>query len=370
MRAMRTIAFLAALVALAPAAAIAQPPQPMPLAQRIVAAGMPGAVVYVRDRTGVRAAAAGRADLSKKAPLTPAMSFRVGSITKTFVATVVLQLVGEGKLSLADRLDHWLPGVVPDASKITVRELLNHTSGIANYTNEVTFDTALVTTPSRVWTPQELVSFVDQISPLFAPGERWYYSNTNFILLGLIVERITGRPLGDELRDRIFNPLGLAHSSFPAASASMPKPFAHGYLLPDNGFVPVRKYKDVTAWNPSWAWAAGAMVSTADDLGRFYGALLSGDLLKPELLASMEDTVPLTTDPDSPGYGLGLMHDVDVAACSDTWGHDGAVPGYTSFVSGRRDGSRIAVVLVNTSVTTRRATEIVLTQLGTAFCAS
>jgi D-alanyl-D-alanine carboxypeptidase len=370
MRAMRTIAFLAALVVAAPAVALAQPPKLKPLAQRIVSAGTPGAVVYVRDRTGVRAAAAGHADLRKKTPLAPAMSFRVGSVTKSFVAAVVLQLVGEGKLTLADTLDHWLPGVVPDASQITVRELLNHTSGIPNYTNEVTFDTALVSTPSRVWTPQELVSFVDQRSPLFAPGERWSYSNTNFILLGLIVERITGRALGDELRDRIFKPLRLVHTGFPTSSAAMPKPYAHGYLLPRNGLVPVRTYLDVTAWNPSWAWAAGAMVSTADDLARFYGALLSGDVLKPELLAAMEDTVPLTLDPTGPGYGLGLMHDVDVAACSDTWGHDGAVPGYTSFVFGSRDGSRVAVVLVNTSVTLRRAGDAVLAQLGTAFCSS
>jgi D-alanyl-D-alanine carboxypeptidase len=369
MRAMRTIAFLVALVALAPAAALAQPPQPKPLAQRIVAAGMPGAVVYVRDRTGVRAAAAGRADLRKKTPLSPAMSFRVGSITKSFVATVVLQLIGEGKLSLADTLDHWLPGVVPAGPQITVRELLNHTSGIANYTSEVTFAAALVAMPLRVWTPLELVSFVDGRPPLFAPGTVWYYSNTNFILLGLIVERITGRPLGDELRDRIFQPLGLAHTALPTAAASMPNPFAHGYLLPNNGLIPVRTYRDVTAWNPSWAWAAGAVVSTADDLARFYGALLSGDLLKPELLAAMEDTVPMTTDPGGPGYGLGLIHDADVTACSDTWGHDGAVPGYTSFVSGRRDGSRVAVVLVNSSVT-RRAGTVVLAQLGAALCRS
>jgi D-alanyl-D-alanine carboxypeptidase len=368
MRAMRTFGFLAAVVALVPAGALAQPPKLKPLAQRIVAAGTPGAVVYVRDRTGVRAAAAGRADLRRKTPLTPAMSFRIGSITKSFVATVVLQLVGEGKLSLADTLDHWLPGVVPDAPQITIRELLNHTSGIANYTSEVTFDAALVATPLRVWTPLELVSFVDGRPPLFAPGSVFYYSNTNFVLLGLIVERITGRPLGDELRDRIFGPLGLAHTAFPTAAASMPKPFAHGYLLPNNGLVPVRTYRDVTAWSPSWAWAAGAVVSTADDLARFYGALLYGDLLKPELLAAMEDTVPMTADPGGPGYGLGLMHDVDVAACSDTWGHDGAVPGYTSFVFGRRDGSRVAVVLVNSSVTGRRAGETVLAQLGTAFC--
>ena len=366
MRAMRTIGFLAAVVALVPAAAFAQPPKLKPLAQRIVAAGTPGAVVYVRDGASVRAAAAGHADLRRKKLLTPAMSFRVGSITKSFVATVVLQLVGEGKLTLDDTLDHWLPGVVPDATGVTIRELLNHTSGIPNYTNEVTFDTALVSTPSRVWTPQELVSFVDQRPPLFSPGARWSYSNTNFILLGLIVERITGRPLGAELRDRIFAPLRLVHTSFPTASTSMPAPFAHGYLLPNNGLVPVRTYKDVTAWSPSWAWAAGAVVSTADDLARFYGALLSGDVLKPELLAAMEDTVPVTTDPGGPGYGLGLMR--DETACSDTWGHDGAVPGYTSFVTGRRDGSRIVVVLVNTSVTIRRAGDAVLAQLGTAFC--
>jgi D-alanyl-D-alanine carboxypeptidase len=366
MRAMRTIAFLAALVVAAPAVAVAQPPKLKPLAQRIVSAGTPGAVVYVRDGTGVRAAAAGHADLRKKTLLTPAMSFRVGSITKSFVAAVVLQLVGEGKLTLADTLQRWLPNVVPNASQITVRELLNHTSGIPNYTAEVTFGTALASQPSRIWTPQELVSFIDGRPPLFAPGAVWYYSNTNFILLGLIVERITGRPLGDELRDRIFTPLRLTHSAFPGASTAMPAPYAHGYLLPGNFLVPVRTYRDVTAWNPSWAWAAGAVVSNADDLARFYGALLAGDLLKPELLAEMENTVPVTTSPDGPGYGLGLMH--DAVACSDTWGHTGGVPGYTSLVSGRRDGSRIVVVLVNTSVTTRRAGAIIRAQLGTAFC--
>ena len=364
---MRTIAFIAAFVTVAPAVAGAQPPKLKPLAQRIVSAGTPGAVVYVRDGTTVRAAAAGRSDLRKKTVLSPAMSFRVGSITKSFVATVVLQLVGEGKLTLGDTLDRWFPGVVPDASHVTIRELLNHTSGIPNYTEEVTFDTALVARPGRVWTPQELLSFIDGRTLLFAPGSSWYYSNTNFILLGMIVERITGRPLGDELRARIFAPLQLAHTAFPTTNSSMPTPFAHGYLLPFNGLVPVRTYRDVTTWNPSWAWAAGAVVSTADDLGRFYGALLSGDVLKPELLAAMEDTVPILADPNGPGYGLGLIHERVV--CSDIWGHDGEVPGYTSFVSGRRDGSKLVVILVNTSVSNRAGTAI-SNALDTAFCRS
>ncbi len=367
MRATRTIAFLAALVALATAPTVALGAQPKlkPLAQRIVAAGAPGAVVYVRDSTGVRAAAAGRADLKKKQALTPAMSFRVGSITKSFVATVALQLVGEGKLALTDTLERWLPGVVPNGSQITVPELLNHTSGVANYTDEVTFSRALVATPARVWTPQDILSLIDGRPLLFAPGSVWYYSNTNFILLGLIVERITGHPLGNELRDRIFAPLRLGHSAFPTTNAVMPAPFAHGYLLPNNGFVPVRTFRDITAWNPSWAWAAGAVVSTADDLARFYGALLAGDLLRPELLAVMEDTVPMGADRDGPGYGLGMMH--LAVTCSDVWGHTGEVPGYTSFIFAKRDGSRVVVILVNTSVG-NRAGAAITNELDTAFC--
>jgi D-alanyl-D-alanine carboxypeptidase len=367
MRAMRTLAFIAALVSLtaAPAVAVAQPPKLKPLAQRIVTAGAPGAIVYVRDSTGVRAAAAGRADLKTKKALTPAMSFRVGSITKSFVATVVLQLVGEGKLALADTLERRLPGLVPNGSQITLRELLNHTSGVPNYTDEVTFERALVATPSRVWSPQDILSLIDGEPPLFAPGTVWYYSNTNFILLGLIVERVTGRPLADELRERIFAPLHLQHTAFPTVNATMPAPFAHGYLLPNNGFVPVRTYRDVTGWNPSWAWGAGAVVSTADDLARFYGALLAGDLLRPELLAALEDTVPMGPDRDGPGYGLGLMH--LAVTCSDVWGHTGGVPGYSSFVFGKRDGSRIVVVLVNTSVSDRAGTAI-SNELDTAFC--
>ncbi len=247
----------------------------------------------------------------------PADRFRVGSITKSFIATVMLQLVGGGKLKLDDSLDRWLPGLVPDGRSITVRELLQHTSGLYDYVDDSAFRTAVLANPLRVWTPRQLVKIANSHQPLFRPGRRWSYSNTNYILAGLVIQAVTHHTVAAELRERIFHPLALHQTSFPTGP-TIKGLHAHGYLFYGTPLV-----RDTAHVSPTGAWAAGAIVSTVNDVAAFYDALLGGRLLRPALLAEMERTVR-TSDGD--GYGLGLL--ALRTACGRVFGHDGDFPGY------------------------------------------
>lgn len=193
--------------------------------------------------------------------------FRVGSITKTFVATVVLQLIGERTLALDDTVEHWLPGVVPNGRHITVRQLLSHTSGLFDYGGDRKFVAEAYRHPLKNWTPRQIVAIATAHKPRFAPKAGWSYSDTNYYALGLIVEAATGHSLALELRHRIIVPLRLRATSFPNAPDINGR-YAHGYFL--------RPLQDVSVGSPSVQWAAGALVSNADDLARFFRALLAG----------------------------------------------------------------------------------------------
>jgi D-alanyl-D-alanine carboxypeptidase len=359
------VGLLPATASARPSADTAAPPSLRQLAKGIVAVGSPGAVVLVHDAKGTRAGAAGYASLRTRERLGAGHVFRVGSITKTFVSVVVVQLAAEGVLRLDDPVERWLPGVVPNGQAITLRRLLNHTSGIYNYTDDPALLRGMTQNPLAVWPPARLVELATSRPPLFAPGSRWSYSNTGYILLGLVVEKATGQPVGEELRRRIFAPLGLTRTSFPTVPTLTP-PFARGYVPPGNGVVPTPRGRpaDVTVWHPSWAWAAGALVSSAGDLARFYGALLGGDLLGPEALRELKTTVP--ADAGLGGYGLGISR-VQLR-CSVAWGHGGSVPGYTSLAFSSEDGSRQAVVLVNISIGSSRLGFRFETALTSAFC--
>lgn len=305
-----------------------------PLLQDVVTAGVPGVIARVQDGSETRLVAAGVSDLATGAALRPNARFRVGSITKTFVATVVLQLVEEGRLSLDEPVGRRLPGLLANADTITVRQLLNHTSGLFNYLDDPTVLQGLV--QNRVFTPRELVAIAETHPSTAPPGTKWAYSNTNYVVAGLLVEAVTGHPVGQELRTRIFEPLGLRDTSFPVTTAKIPGYHAHGYvpseLLPA-GFVdpkfpptPDGRLVDVTELNPSSYWAAGAIISSAPDLSRFYRALMTGRLLTPSMLRAMKTTVPTDpTNPSGPGYGLGILR--LPTSCGTNWGHDGAVPG-------------------------------------------
>ncbi|MEV4742815.1 serine hydrolase domain-containing protein [Streptomyces sp. NPDC049555] len=318
----------------------------------VVRAGVPGVVARTRTDKRVWGAAAGTAALTPSGPPRQRGRFRIGSITKTFVATVVLQLEAEHRLRLSEPVERRLPGVVRgngyDGRRITVRQLLNHTSGIFDYTD----DPALRRLSERdvpahrfaVHTPSWLVATALAHRPLFAPGRGWSYSNTNYLLAGMVVERVTGHPYAEEIERRILRPLHLRATSLPGRSSALPRPMGRGYVrLPSEGGGSA--LHDVTALSPTAAGAAGEMISTTGDLDAFLRALLGGRLLPRRQLAEMLTTVDTHTE-GAGRYGLGIGE--RRLSCGVTlWGHDGAVPGWLSAVGITRDGRRSAVFVLD-----------------------
>lgn len=290
-----------------------------------VAAGMPGVVVRVDVGGAVQSATAGTADIATGADITPSARFRVGSLTKTYVATVVLQLVGEKRVVLDCPIEHYLPGLLNNGKRITVRQLLNHTSGVPDYTQDPSLLAGI--TSGRVYTPRELIALGNSMPRSHAPGTRWSYSNTNYIVAGLLVEKVTGRKLATVLENRIFRPLNLTHTSFATVT---PAGTAHGYVPAQWSPAQDGRPYDVTAVNASHAWAAGAIVSNVSDVSTFYRALFSGRLLAPAQLRAMKTTV--AQDPKDPQstfrYGLGIERVRDT--CGVNWGLGGAIFGYST----------------------------------------
>ncbi|MGY3057911.1 D-alanyl-D-alanine carboxypeptidase [Streptomyces sp. TE3672] len=326
--------------------------------------GMPAALASVKNhdgRTRTRTYTAGVGDLATHAPVPVDGQVRIGSNTKTFVAVVVLQLVGEGKIALDADIDTYLPGLVRgkgiDGRRITVRQLLQQTSGLPNYTNYLGDDV-------RYYTPRELLATALRHPADFDPGEKWAYSNTNYIVAGLIVQKVTGRPLAKEIDRRIIKRVGLRHTYFPApGDASIREPHPHGYYR-ESADGPLR---DITEIDPSWGWAAGQLISTDSDLNRFFGALLAGRLLPPAQLAQMRSTVPAEAT-FGPGarYGLGLVS--RPLPCGGlSWGHGGSFPGYETR-SGATDDGRAASVAVTMQLTDEASRRNLERAVDTALC--
>ena len=307
-------------------------------ADALVAAGAPGVIALVRDGKRTTRVVAGYANLATRRPIRANDRFRVGSTTKTFVSAIVLQLAGEGKLTLDDSVERWLPGLVPNGTAITVRQLLNHTSGLADYApdEDDTFINRVLADRHKTWEPHELVAIGTAYPPLFPPEARWSYSNTGYVLLGLIIEAASGNPLEAELRARILAPLRLRATSL-ETNPRIAGRHAHGYSR-----LGARRRFDISALNQSWAWAAGAIASTADDLARFYRALLAGRLLPPHLLAEMRTTVSVGGGHQA--YGLGLI--MSRHPCGHFWGHGGETLGYLSFADTSSDAQRQVMMAV------------------------
>ncbi|WP_046733807.1 serine hydrolase domain-containing protein [Streptomyces humi] len=318
-----------------------------------VAGGVPGATVTARDAHGTWSATAGTGNLATGAPRSPADRYRVGSITKTFVATVLLQLEAEGRLSLDDTVAKWLPGVVTgngnDGGRITVRQLLNHTSGIFNYTNDEDFGRAHFLKDGffrhryDTLTPAGLVAIAMGHQPAFAPGTAWAYSNTNYVLAGMVIRAVTGRSYAEEITRRVIEPLRLTGTSLPGTRSTLPRPSSRAYSkLAETATGPTY---DVTELNPSLASSAGEMISTSADLTRFYEALLRGRLLPPHQLKEMKTTVPIPGAPNA-AYGLGLA-DVTLPCGVHVWGHDGGIHGSSSDAVTTADGRHALAVNYN-----------------------
>ncbi|UGT44318.1 beta-lactamase family protein [Nocardia yamanashiensis] len=295
----------------------------------------------------------GVADTVSRSPVSGEGYFRTASATKTFTATVLLQLVGEGKIALDDTVEKWLPGVVHgngnDGTKITVRQLLNHTSGLT-YPNPYElaspedFHRYALTTPPPA---DQVVAAAVQSPPNFAPGSGWSYSNTGYLLAGMIIEKVTDTPWYEEVDHRIITPLGLAHTSYPGSAVTVPAPHATGYTQwPTGGLVDTTDNRIGV-----FAAAAGALITTTADLNTFFRALLGGKLLRPEQLAEMKTTVD--TDPEVksifPGarYGLGLFS-IELSCGGRYWMHGGDIPGYKTRDGVTDDGTRSVVVSMST----------------------
>ena len=368
----RIVAFLAAAalactVAAAASTAPARTAHPQTLQRQLdelVSAGAPGAILLVRNGNRTRELVSGFADLSRKTPMRTNDRFRAASVTKSFVATVVLQLVAEHKLSLADSIESHLPGLVPGGERITIRQLLNHTSGLFDFENDPkVLKPYLSGEFGYYWPPRKLVQIAVAHKPLFKPGKRYSYSNTNYVVLGLIVEAVSHKSMRSELRSRIFQPLKLEATTFPT-TPQMPNPHAHGYYL--LGKPPAT---DVTGINP-FPWAAGAIVSTADDIATFYQALFSGRLLDRTLMRAMETTVAEGGKVDIPGqrYGLGLER--YPTPCGAAWGHNGVFAGYLTYAFSSKNGRRQAALMVNKDATslTKHAGALFFRTIKNAYC--
>ncbi|MFD9004263.1 serine hydrolase domain-containing protein [Streptomyces sp. NPDC059582] len=309
-----------------------------------VAAGVPGVTAQVRDAGGIWKSAAGVGNLETGAPRGKNDRFRIGNITNTFVATVLLQMAAEKKLSLDDSVERHLPGLVTghgnDGRAITVRQLLNHTSGLFDYLADPEYGQTYLAGDGYLQhrydtqTPQQRVAVALSHAPLFAPGARHWFSNTNDILAALIVEKVGGRPYEDEVRARIIEPLGLKATSNPGTSAGLPRPSSRGYSK--LFYVQPERIDDVTEVNASQVWGNGDIISSAGDLDRFYGALMRGKLLPARQLKEMKTTVD---NPDFPGssYGLGIER-LTLGCGTTVWYHDGGTVGWLTLAAFTEDG--------------------------------
>ncbi|MGW1991874.1 serine hydrolase domain-containing protein [Embleya sp. NPDC001921] len=300
----------------------------------ITANGAVGALMEVRGDGGVWRGTSGVAALGTTREMPAHGRFRVGSITKTFVATVVLQLVDEGRFHLDDTVEKWLPGVVPGGHRITVRQLLNHTSGVPDYRRTL----PMPPTPEfeadrfRTWSATELIQRAVAQAPTSEPGTRYAYSNTGYLLLGEIIRKATGRSYAEEIERRIIEPLRLHGTSLPGTSSRIRGPHPHGY-------IPVRqgdetRLVDFTEMNPSLMGAGGEMISTTQDLNGFMAELVGGRLLPGRLLDEMR-----TAGVEGRQYGLGLQWQ-DTSCGVRVYGNDGDALAYQTWSFSTQDRRR------------------------------
>lgn len=354
---------------------------------------VPGAVVFVQSaRTGTWTSSLGIGNLATQAPINPNMHFRIGSITKTFTGTVILQLVDQGKLKLDDPVSKYQPQV-PNGGNITIRELLDMRSGLYNYSEDPGFGNTLLKNPQKVWTPKELLAISFSHPPYFPPGKDFHYSNTNYIILGQIIEQIAGQPVENEFQQRIFKPLGMNNSVMPPRpSATIPQPYTQGYLFNSSagqntgnetigtatpattgtattkagtsggsiaatatatGTAPTAgtgttkstatatsaKPLDVTTWNPSWGWTAGSAISTLSDMEIWSKELVTGKLLSPAM--QKERLTWSTSLPGPRQYGLAI------ANFEGFIGHNGQIPGNQCFEGYNPQKKETIIVLTN-----------------------
>jgi D-alanyl-D-alanine carboxypeptidase len=352
-----TTRFLALVVALAcsfgeTAASATKPFKPVELRGAVETIAkellLPGAMVLLRTPQGEFAFGYGATELGGTTPPRADTHFRIASNTKTMTAAVIVLLAQEGKLRFDDPVSKYVSGV-PNGDNITISELLKMRSGLFNYTSAPELADSLDHDPTRVWTTDELLAIAFKHPPVSAPGTEYGYCNTNYALLGLIAEKVEGAPLAGIFQNRLFGPLGMKNTLLPAsASNAIPAPYAHGYLYGGSSYAladapypadlvaaakaGTLKPNDDTGQNPSYALAAGGVISTADDLATWMRALVSGKVLNADYQRQWLDS-PESEDPSRPlgqryGYGIAQM----TFGPNGLYFHGGEMPGYNSFM--------------------------------------
>ncbi|MFI1014950.1 serine hydrolase domain-containing protein [Streptomyces sp. NPDC020965] len=313
--------------------------------RKTLTTGAPGAMVRVSGPDGVRTEALGVRDKVTGAAMDPQARFRIGSVTKTFSAVVLLQLVGEGRVSLDAPVVQYLPGLLPD-ERITVRHLLTHRSGLADYTNAMFANTVpgFEAVRNRVFSYQELVDLSLAEPRTGQPGVAYQYSNANFAVAGMLIEKVTGRPVAKAYERRIIKPLRLRNTFYVHPGTQIPGLHVRGYLHEDQSSLPL---VDSTEQTLSWAQSAGAMISTTADLNTFMSGLVRGRILRPAMLDEMLTMTPVNAA-NTRFYGLGLRR-YDLSCGLSVYGHTGTVQGFYTYAFATRDGKRTLSALANTS---------------------
>ncbi len=301
-------------------------------------ANIPGAVVGLwMPAKGCYVRSMGVADTRTGEPMSADSFVRIGSETKTFTVTALLHLVDEGRIGLDDPISTYIKGV-PNGRRITLRQLAGMRSGLFPYTEDTDFVHDLLIDPQRTFTPRQSLAYGFKHRNTFAPGEKFQYSNSNLVLLGMVIEKVTGRPLADVIHDRVLRPAHLHHTLFPHGN-EFPQPHPRGYTDQTlSGEV-----EDATDWNPSWAWAAGSMISNLHDLRHWAKSVATGQLLSPETqkqrLRTLPTGIPGTT------YGLGILK-------TNGWtGHNGSIPGYETVTVYLPSQKATLVIMMNTDIT-------------------
>ncbi|GGU58755.1 serine hydrolase [Streptomyces lavendofoliae] len=339
-------------VPFAPASAAAPTADPAPDMEGVTAAlkaamanGAPGAMARLTGPDGVRTRAVGVRDRVSGAAMDTRARFRVGSVSKTFSSVVLLQLVDEGALELDAPVNRYLPGLLPD-DRITVRHLLTHRSGLADYTDKMFAQTVpgFEAVRNRVFGYRELLDLSLAEPRTTEPGAAYKYSNTNFVVVGMLIEKVTGKAVGREYERRIIEPLRLRHTSYVHPDTRIKGTHVRGYLHPDEAGAPL---VDSTEQTVSWAQSAGAIISDPADLNTFMTALMTGRLLSPRMLEAMTSVTP-TDATNTRFYGLGLRR-YDLTCGTRVYGHTGTVQGFYTYAFATRDGRRSLSAMANTS---------------------
>lgn len=325
---------------------------------------VPGAMVVLRTPQGTFNAAFGTTELGKEIPPTADTHYRIGSNTKTMTAAVVVLLAQDGKLKFTDPVADYVPGV-PNGENITIADLLTMRSGLYNFTADPALSAALDADPAKAFTPQEMLALAFKRPPNAAPNTEYEYNNTNFVLLGLVAEKVGGSPLVTQFQDRLWGPLGLTKTSLPAIEdTAMPAPYSHGYLfggtysaLGDDPYPPdiqagaengTLKPNDDTNQNSSYAYASGGAISTAADVATWIDALVAGKVFDAEYqrqwLASLQPLDPAAPDGQKYGYGIAFQR---VGPNANIYYHGGELPGFNSFMGHDPDNDVTIVVWTN-----------------------